>query len=113
MDQSEVKHLAPAVLTDEQKCLLKAADLIEEHGHQKGCYGDAGIGHCVLGALHWAVGVQHPDTVQDHPIVSLAIRNYLAPAINEHAASWNDDPFRTKEEVVAKLRAVAFSGPTS
>lgn len=102
--QGEVTETA--TLTDEQRALLKAADLIEEHGHVQGRYGNERVGFCILGALHMAVGIKSPDSVPDDPVVAAAVNKYLATAIKARADDWNDS--HSKDEVVAKLRAVAL-----
>lgn len=84
------------------KLLLRAAALIEERGLCQGVGTDGSGRLCMLAALgavegcgSWAV---HEATGRMHKAVGWPC--YL----------WNDVPGRTKEEVVAKLRAVALGG---
>lgn len=118
MDHSEVRHLpkvdhTPAELDEPSKLLLKAADLIEEHGLTKNCrqYGSA---MCVYGAIIYA---HRGDVDQNAFGPSLEAVRRLERIVGQApeswsegwgAANWNNAPERTSEEVVSKLRAVAL-----
>lgn len=104
MDLSEVEKLAPAKLDDASRLLLAAATVLETSGWIQGKFYDRGA-HCALGALTRAainlnIGSDYFLTAEDR----------LAASVCEHIPTWNDNPFRTQAEVVAKLRAVALSG---
>jgi hypothetical protein len=98
-----------STLDDASKLLLKAAALIEERGWcQREQESDDGR-LCALGALHYADGNRPYDGVSK---LGQKARNRLCRAIGTDrvGSQWNDVPGRTKEEVVAKLRAVALGG---
>ena len=106
MDHSEVKHLpkvdhSPADLDATAKTILMAASLIEERGWCQGEYSRNGR-LCMLGAIRVAEGSDDD--------ASGAVARLRASMNVKFPHEWNDDPKRTKEEVVAKLRAVALSG---
>jgi hypothetical protein len=107
MDHSEVKHLpkvdhTPAELDAASKLLLKAADYVEKNGwcqHELQS-GDGRV--CIVGAL--SAVADEIFLVGTHS----AAWTRLQKALNKMAGTWNDTQGRTKEEVVAKLRAVAL-----
>ncbi len=88
--------------------LLKAAELVEERGHNQGWYeGDNGS-LCILGALEVASG-EEPFSMSEillplHHGCGLAhdLRPFALGVIR-----WNDAPGRTKAEVVQALRNAA------
>lgn len=110
MDHSEVKHFPkvdhqPAELDRVSRLLLKAADIMEVGGHCKGMAQD-GAAHCLSGAVSQAAfGFGSWGLWHGHNEAFERVRASI-----EDPISWNDDPARTKDEVVAKLRAVALSG---
>lgn len=113
MDLSETKNLKadhePAKLNDDALVLLKAANIIERDGHHKGwiCNGDNASGPvCLLGAILRAIAGSSADWTQKHPAHASVVR--LGSLVHPQLAYWNDDPATTKEEVIAKLRAVAL-----
>jgi hypothetical protein len=86
--------------------LLKAAALIERDG-----WGDGDCkkrGYCAFAAMVVADGPHATST----PLARQAGLRF-AKALGFNSTTpifrWNDAPGRTKEEVIAKLRAVAFS----
>lgn len=107
--QGEPSREQQSPLADWAKALLKGAALIEERGWCQGDYQSEGR-LCVLGAIKVAVG-KEPDGDEDtDPIVFRAKKAMCASVGIGLIHEWNDDPARTKEEVVAKLRAVALGG---
>jgi len=81
-------------LTNTEKTLLAAADYIEEHGW---CQNRPVSGGrvCALQALHSVKVTGVYDAV-------LELERRIGSAI----VSWNDDPSRTKEQVISTMRAV-------
>jgi hypothetical protein len=106
---------APPVVTVAD-VLVRAADLLEEHGWVQGRIGALGEGFCAVGATEQAardlgvpsstnavVGLTYfVGTPFDAEVENLAMR-FLNGA-------WNDRPGRTKAEVVARLRDAARGG---
>jgi len=93
-----------------------AADLIERDGWIQGDGSNCLIldGSCAATAVHKAVLRAFPAAGIDE--LCARINDNLAPFVNalggdSHDAiwKWNDAPARTKEEVVAMLRAVAIN----
>lgn len=81
------------------KTLLRAAELLERDGWCQGAYFD-GNSACTIGALMDAAA-----DIQDRNAAIYRLKDALD---GWNIFNWNDAPGRTKEEVVAKLRAVAF-----
>jgi hypothetical protein len=86
--------------------LLKAADILERDGWCKYSLHDGQGRHCVAGAILLAVaGSPGGD----------ALRNEARQLLGQHLSfwptieSWNDLPWRTRNQVLAKLRAAAVS----
>ncbi|HEX8106741.1 MAG TPA: hypothetical protein VF516_03385 [Kofleriaceae bacterium] len=103
MDHSEVKHLpkvdhTPAVLDDASKLLLKMADVIETRGHCQHLAEDSKGRVCIVGATNYTGTIKGWCEVIDR----------MERAMGQRFIEWNNTPGRTKEEVVAKLRAIAF-----
>lgn len=82
--------------------LLDAAELIDRHGHAKGAHVDDCGRMCVLGALGFRL-YKFPSAEMTSAVARM--ENFISQTIPH----WNDDPGRTKEEVVATLRAVAMA----
>lgn len=110
MDESVQKHLQP--MSDAvTRALLRAADEIERRGwcQHVGTFQGA---VCMEGGLLCALGKDPSEFFPtglgtdafDRLCQSLKRDGFRAPH------EWNDMPGRTKEEVVAKLRAVALGG---
>jgi hypothetical protein len=78
-----------------------AADLLERNGWAPGI-GDGG--HCALGALYHVAGPSHRRENQlavDALVAALGLERGYAVAV------WNDDPGRTKQQVLDAFRAAA------
>ena len=94
-----------------QEVLSRAADAIEEHGWTQGNSGNTQIGFCISGAMmHVGFSFHALDRAYDilcdrlgvlgcHPTLT---RRIMIP-------KWNDEPGRTKEQVVTMLRELASS----
>ena len=86
-----------------------AADLLEREGWWQGDYRGPNGETCVDGALVRAVG-QQPGGIMEGDVglsylaAVKVLRHHLG---REFVSAWNDDPQRTKAEVVAALRAAA------
>ena len=98
MELSEEKLEQYEGLDEESLGLLKAADLIEKHGHCKYVLRDKQGRFCIWGALIF-VGV---------PCFSVEKR--LQKYLGRDSITWNNAPERTAEEVVSTLRRVALGG---
>lgn len=81
--------------------LWNAADYIEAHGWCQGTI-KVGVRVCAMGALSESIGDRNHVIAQD------AV-NRLTARVGTYVAQWNDDPGRTKEEVIAALRAAALA----
>jgi len=98
-------------LDEASKLLLKAADLIEELGWCQHALSDAKGRLSMSGALMVAhYGVTKKVSDEDHEATIQAAWRKLRRNFYCAVPTWNDVPYRTKEEVVAKLRAVALGG---
>lgn len=90
-----------------QQVLLDAADLIEEKGWIQGANWRPGLGYCVFGAIN--------KVTQNDLAFSDAVGRVLTEIgrLNQPwtggIARWNDEPGRTKDEVLAALRKAAES----
>lgn len=80
-----------------QEVLLRAADLIEKDGWCRGTY-HRGRGHCIVGAV--------TKVVPWGPLGRQAVTE-LTLHLGVPAIWYNDDSDRTREEVVAAMRAAA------
>lgn len=88
-------------LDEVSRALLKAAEILERKGHCKGRAIGPNHSVCVSGAVSEAVDW---DSKMHHDVIA-RLRPHTLPC----PIMWNDAPERTAEEVIAKLRAVAFS----
>lgn len=83
--------------------LLRAADLLTEFGWRQMHVGSKRQGaFCAYGATNEAAR----DLVAPREVWQEA-RRRLRDAVGRSVAHWNDDPARTKAEVVSKLREAA------
>lgn len=104
-------------LDDTSDLLLKAAEWIECHGWTRGAM-QKYEKTCTLGALTMASDARGdttygPISAAERRLKAALPEPYCSDQHREHlcaVAAWNDAPGRTKEEVVAKLRAVALGG---
>lgn len=81
------------------KTLLKAADYIEKHGWCQGKWRNDAGEVCAYGAI---------SSVERCGLVRSGAAWRLGRFLNVvSVAGWNDQPDRTKEEVIAALRAAA------
>jgi len=105
----EEKKLGETNIDNVGQVLLEAADYIEWHGWcQHIAIGPAGK-LCAVGALlHVAIpNIKHSTVWEMSPLALSAfakLRRYLG---TDGIESWNDTRGRTKDEVVAALRAAA------
>lgn len=87
--------------------LNRAADIIDQHGLAKGTQRDSEGRFCIHGALNVALGRELNSYHGDFPGVE-AIYRYLQSqgytGCPTGFAYWNNEPGRTKEEVVHVLR---------
>lgn len=98
-DESIVKHLE---IDSVGTVLLKAAAYIEEHGWcQNSLITDDGK-VCAMGAIHMICG----GGLLPCPTF-YAAKERLEQCTESLLSKWNDTPGRTKEEVIAALRAAA------
>ena len=117
VEHKEAGEFTTPALDEASRLLLKAAALLEEHGWCQHERSNAGR-HCVLGALDEAAGGDRNWGHKDERAPWWGAVQRLVSAvgathpigINWAAANWNNQPGRTKEEVIAKLRAVALGG---
>ena len=97
--------------------LFRAADLLEERDwvQGEGWDGEPLTGGCLCleGAIQAACGIPYGETTSadvNHCPAGRAVRRYLLgdEASNEERLyEWNDQEFRSKDEVIALLRNVA------
>jgi hypothetical protein len=112
MDHSEVKHLkvdhTPAVLDELSVRLLKAASHIEDHGWCQNTVRTTEGRVCVAGAIFAVTNNDaNPDPLRNCMFAAFRVAIGCAPD-GGGIPNWNDQPGRTKDEAVAKLRAVAL-----
>lgn len=101
MDESIVKSL----VDETGQVLLDAADYIERHGWCQYIVEDNQGRVCIGGAISAAASNSDQDDLYVYALVRLDkyLHSYkLVPF-------WNDTPGRTKEEVIAALRAAAYT----
>lgn len=110
MDESVQKHLeTPAKLDEVSVLLLKAANLIETCGHCKGALQD-GDRFCMSGAIIFSY-YGNTDSREFNEWAQPVANAWERLQRNGFCiVPWNDRPERTKEEVIARLRAVALGG---
>lgn len=94
--------------------LLRAADLIEKHGHAKFELRNERTGAlCIQGAIMAAGGIA--AACQEYKAVGRYLREFLGVQINDcryapgltEAVKWNNARERTQAEVIAALRGAA------
>lgn len=99
----------PAALDEPAKLLLRAADVIEAQGWCQKFVGSRDGKVCLEGALMVAYGKSPTELIEASRVPMEASRR-VRRAVGTDAFRWNDEKGRTKDEVVAKLRAVALGG---
>lgn len=86
--------------------LLKAADLLVQHGHCKHVLEDEKGRICVAAAINMA---DHGNLYWDEGADFEAAFDRLSEYLQADPVSWNNAPERTADEVVAALRAAAMA----
>ena len=91
---------------DSSTVFIKAADLLREKGWGQGAFRPKGGGLCVLGALNVALGFSFDD------LEGLDLLPFFAEVdgADLRLARWNDEPSRTKGEVLEALEHFANGG---
>lgn len=96
-----------------QEILAKAADLIEatgwvqehcavdSHGWGIGLHSEEAVAFCMLGAIRKVIGEDKHLRIEIGPL------RMFEACFKESMPGWNDEPGRTKVEVVQALRLVA------
>lgn len=107
LEHKEAGEVTPT-LDLEAQLLLEAARFLETNGWLQRSYGWGDGPHCLRGAIIVA-GAKRGLNYDEGP--RQAIRRVDATFDDTGLGSliWNDRPGRTAVEVIAKLRAVAFS----
>jgi hypothetical protein len=95
----KVDH-TPAELDDVSKALLAAADYIDKNGWIQEYLGSDVGPVCALGGIYYA---NYGRTG-----IYCDAAGRVMESVGGRLDSWNDQPGRTKDEVVSKLRAVAL-----
>lgn len=110
--------LARPELTQAQKDLLRAAEIIEERGHCKAMLEDELGRVCLVGAIHCA-GLEGPEGSWERVWTALSVitRGIVGEDIDSsrlidpsrvRLVRWNNAPERTQQQVIDRLREVAF-----
>jgi len=81
-------------------CLLEAIDVLEKRGWCQRALANSNGNVCMAGAVQ---ATNRPESVRDNTLKSL--HKTLGMLISH----WNDTPERTKDEVTAKLREIAYA----
>jgi hypothetical protein len=89
-----------------RQILIGAADALEQHGWIQGAL-QTNRGRCVLGAIGANWGLTTDADKCDAAAKFLAHINLLSQDDPWGLAAWNDEPGRTKGEVVTALREAA------
>jgi hypothetical protein len=89
-------------LDDVSQHLLRAADYIEKHGWCQHQLRDPKGRVCLFGAMF-------ETDVNIDKLLSMESFHRIGKHLNETPHMWNDKIGRTKDEVVCKLREIAFS----
>lgn len=103
------------ILEPHQRMLLDAAEYLEDFGWCQKRVGSVGGPRCVHGAM-LAVIAGEDDYYNDIFKAAnrllckhLGLNLYIYSTCGFPAGNWNDEPDRTKEEVIAALRAAVFA----
>lgn len=90
-----------------QEILLRAADILEEHGWVQGQIGYDGEGYCAFGAMIKALATVNHMGLDDAMMkLGNAVATIGSP-FDSAIFRWNDREDRTKEQVISKMREVA------
>ena len=86
-----------------------AAELVEKRGWTQKTYETRDGQVCLMGAVHMALGIEPNVFTDDETFnIYLAARDRLQDILDvDSPIEWNDQPERTKEQVVSALRAAA------
>ncbi len=96
----------PAVkLEPWQQVLLEAALYLNTHGWTRGTFKNQLGQVCIMGAFACIV----PDMPDRQAAIFTALCEFER-YVGQSTASWNDQPHRTKEEVIAALEGAANKG---
>ncbi len=96
-----------APLAPERRVLLKAADILREHGWCQGTIRDRQGRRCAVGAILMAdLMVGAAFALPRSPYADLAMRKMLP---DQGVSTWNDEPGRTVEEVIEAMERAALS----
>lgn len=85
--------------------LDRAADVLEEDGWCQYSMHDELGRYCALGAIKAVT--PDPDAFAERGYATRALRDYLSPTRPFQISKWNDNPDRTKEEVIDALQQAA------
>lgn len=109
-------------LNEVGKTLWAAANYMEEHGHVKGVLRDEQGRVCLLGAINMVVfgkESMHSRAAYDDPNITVrckasrAVKDLLRDKLGTEyiygEVYWNNQPERTKDEVVQVLRDAALT----
>lgn len=97
-----------------EEALEAAATLIEQYGWAQGTMGSRTTGFCMFGALE---AVWYPAD-REYPRFAWDVLQHMRERVgkvlpvNVGIVEWNDDPTRTKEQVILALRSAAANRPT-
>ena len=83
------------------KCYLKAIEVLEQRGWCKGHLSNSKGEVCMAGAIQIATSTNAP--LRDETL------NLMHTTLGTLISKWNDAPERTKDEVTAKLREMAYA----
>jgi hypothetical protein len=92
------------IISPVAKILLTAADFIEARGWCQGTMEDAQGRICPRQAIYYA----EPGDRKKRHDASLMVARHLGLYFPSGLMVWNDEPGRTKTEVVSSLRAAAL-----
>jgi hypothetical protein len=91
------------------RLLLRAADVIREFGWVQNSFGNKRVGFCLIGAIGfaaWGAWRPEPDVSNQYDQAAVRLGHFLCG----DPVYYNDDPMRTKEDVIAALEAAAYKG---
>src|SRR5882672_7894855 len=89
------------VVDEVGECYLKAIEIIEQRGWCRGKLVNGRGEVCMAGAIQVA-------TTESYKLQQRAL-NLMHSTLGTFISKWNDAPERTKNEVIAKLREIAYA----